>query len=134
MPRLCATFTRPGLPAIKVLVGPTPDANFETSRQRACELRVEPFACIQTADFVEREVVDEPVRTGRPHLDLRCARWKDLGDVGRPLESVVVDANELVVARDAEILLDEVDALVDGETIRRRRVLGRRARCATVRD
>src|SRR5437773_1763651 len=65
---------------------------------------------------------------------LRRAIGEHLGDVRRPLERVVVDANELVVPCDAEILLDEVDVLLDREPIRRRRVLGRRARRAAVRD
>ena len=57
-----------------------------------------------------------------------------LGDVGRPLERVVVDANQLVVAGDAEILLDEVDVRARWRAGAAAVCFGRRPRCAAMRD
>ena len=53
---------------------------------------------------------------------------------GLNLQCVVVDANEMVVAGDAKILLDKVHVLIDGEPIGRGAVLRRRARGAAMRD
>jgi hypothetical protein len=98
-------------------------------------LRVEPPAGIQPAYFVQREVVGEPPlrRTGSGR-HAREALREDLGDVRRPFQRIVVQADEHVVPCHREILLDEVGSLIDRQLIRGARVFGRVPRGAAMRD
>src|SRR5262245_62574121 len=74
------------------------------------------------------------MRSWLPHLDRRWPLRKDLRDVRRPLERVVVEADEHVVLRHAQIRLDEVGLLLDRELVRRNGVFRRRSRRAPMRD
>ena len=88
------------------------------------ELRLVPLAGVQPLDLRDRQIVRERLRS----------IGKDLCDVRRPRQRVVVQADEDVVFRDGEIGLDEVGVHLHREAIGRFCVLRTIAGCAAVGD
>ncbi len=96
------------------------------------ELRGEPGPGVQPLQLGDRKVRDVPHRTS-----LRvggAAIGEDLPHVGGALQREVVKADEHAILRDLQVLLDEVRPLLDRQAVRRRRVLGRIRRGASMRD
>src|SRR5262249_20155674 len=106
----------------------------------AFELRIEPGSGVETFDLAEREVRNVPVLSGPAagrlvftHVGAETIR-EDLLDVGRAFERQVVQANQLAVLRDLQILLDEIGALLDRQAVGLDRVFGRIGRRPAMRD
>ena len=97
----------------------------ERRHARAGELRVEPFACVQAADFRQREVGQRPLTLCLALDDhLPATVGEDLFDVGRALECQVVQDHQRAVLRALQVELHERRVLLGGQGERRHGVLG----------
>ena len=99
------------------------------------ELSAEPAADVEPANLLEREVVLNPVLPGcADDRFLRESSWKDRRHVARPLERVVMKADQHPVLGHRQVLLDVVGVLHHRESIGGQRVLGSVRRGTTMGD
>ena len=102
---------------------------------RSRERLAEPAARVEPLDLRQRQIADAPALAhAAVDFFLHEAAGKELTHVGRALQRVVVQADELAVPGHAEVLLHEIGALFDGKPVRGERVLRRVRGRPAVRD